>query len=440
MSDGSTVTLPSKGEVILGKYIKPGFVHDFVLALRGTETTTLLSIWGALFAVSSVLQRRSWQDWEIMRLYPNLYLLFIARPGVCKKSTSILFGAKVIEDMKFVFDLDEDKEIYPLPLWTGSSTPEYMIEMLKPKTVMVGGDALGFERPFMIGSRMAVVADELSEFLGKQKYNQGMISRLTKLYDCPSVEKVGTKKDKTQEVRDVFINFFGGTTPDSFRDSIPAEAHGGGLMSRCVVVWQEHPTRRFYRPKRFDGAPDTDELARRLAWIAEHRMGEYHMSEEADALYFNWYEDHKSNLEAISDSDTRSDTLLVKTAHLIAASRYERSQIITADDVQAAIELTEIALEQKHKVESELMVSNQWSENLQIVSKHLKRKGVVDRATLLRAVSYKMNADDVNQVLTALVESGTIAIELDGQSRRSPGRLTRETYIWGTTDGSEDDT
>lgn len=430
MSDGSTVDAPTPAEVTLSKFIRPGFVHDFVLAMRGTETTTLMSIWGALFAISSVLQRRSWQDWVIQRLYPNLYLIFIARPGVCKKSVSITFGAKVVSLVPELFKQPEDKEIYGLPLWEGGATPEYLFEILKPKEVMISGDAMGFDRPFMLGSRIAIIADELSEFLGRQKYNQGMISRLTKLYDCPEIQKVGTKKDKTLVVKNVFANFFGGTTPDSFRDTIPAEAHGGGLMSRCILVWQQSPTRVFYRPQRIEGAPGKEELARRLAWIAEHRMGEYKMTEAADALYYNWYAEHKADLENIHDSDTRADILLVKTAHLIAASGYKPTQKIDENDVQAAITLIELAMKQKHKAETELMIDSEWAEAMQRVEAVIRSKGTVERRDLLRAVSRNYNADLVNQVLTALAQSAAITIEVNGKERGGPTQAGHELYIW----------
>jgi len=435
MSDGEELSLPSPAEVILQKYIKPGFIHDFVMAMRGTETTTLHSIWGALFAVSGVLQRRSWLDWVIERLYPNLYLVFIARPGVCKKTVSISFGARVIARVADVFTREDDKQIYTIPTWSGSTTPEYLMDILKPRIIHITGDALGFDRDYPVGSRVAIIADELSEFLGKQKYNQGMISRLTKLYDCPREAKIGTKKDKTQEVRDVFVNFCGGTTPDGFRDSIPAEAHGGGLMSRCIIVWQEHKTRHFYRPKRIPGIPDEDELARRLAWIAEHRMGEYRLTEAADALYQNWYDENKSDLSRISDSDTRADILLVKTAHLIAASHYKKTQFIDEDDIQAAIDLVALATEQKHRAETELMVDSLWSENMQLVSKRLKKSGTMNRADLARAVSYKINVDELNRVLTALAQSNHVFISLDDQPKSAPGQATRELYTWNFADG-----
>lgn len=431
LSDGTTIDAISAGEVCLQKHIRPGFVHDLTLAMRGTETTTLMSIWGALFAVSGVLQRRSWQDWLVERLYPNLYLIFISRPGICKKSTSILFGAKVMRRLADVFSLPEDRDIYPIPVWNGGTTSEYLFALLQPREIILEGGALGLGgKPLLLGSRLAIVADEMSEFLGKQKYKQGMVSRLTKLYDCPENDKVGTQKDRTQEVKNVFVNFFGGTTPNTFRDILPSDAHGGGLMSRMVIVWQEYPTRSFYRPKRIRGVPDVDELAKRLAWIAEHRMGEYRMTDDADALYQQWYSDHKSNLQNISDSDTRADILLVKTAHLIAASGYERGQFITKQDMEAAIFLSDIAAQHKRRVEEELLINSTWSESVQLVTKHLNKRGTWDRASLLRAVSYKMNADELNKTLTVLAQSGAIEINLDGTRRAGPGISGHELYIW----------
>ena len=430
MSDGSTIDALSPGELCLQKHIRPGFIHDFVMGLRGTESTTLLSIWGALFAISGVLQRRAWIDWVIERLYPNLFLIFIARPGICKKTVSITFSDRVIRKMEDLFDLQEDKEIFAIPSWRGGTTPEYLFELLKPREVLLNADAMSFERMHPLGSRLAIVADELSEFLGKQKYNQGMVSRLTKLYDCPDFAQIGTKKNKTEEVRNVFVNFCGGTTPSSFRDIIPSEAHGGGLMSRCIIVLQEHPTRRFHRPRRIKGLPDINELARRLAWIAENRMGQYDLDDEAEEIYKTWYDEHKDDLDRISDSDTRADILLMKTAHLISASGYERSPWITADDLKASMFLIDIAAQHKKRVESEIMSDSTWSQNIQIVSSKIKGWGSTTRERLLRAVSYRMNTDELNKVLVALSQSNSIYITLDDRPRFAPGHDSHEAYTW----------
>lgn len=423
---------PSPGEVILSKYIRPGFINDFVLSLRGNETTTLMSIWGALFTVSSAVQRRAWLDWPPTRLYPNLYLIYIARPGVAKKSTAILHGASVVNMVRDLYTEEDDREIFSLPIWYGGTTPEFLFELLKPKEVMIRGGATGFDRPFLIGSRLAIIADELSEFLGKQKYNQGMISRLTSLYDCPSERRIGTVKHQVQEVKNVFINFFGGTTPDGFRDSIPAEAHGGGLMSRVVIVWQEEPTRQFSRPRLLDGAPNHEELARRLAWISNHKIGEFSMDAEATKLYDDWYEQWKTPeaLGQISDSSTRDDILLVKTAMLLAASTYQTKQVITAADMQAALELTHIAYKQKRQVETTLLVENLWHDKMLAVKRFVSARSSVSRHELLRAVSNKMNSDDLNKVLDILQQSSQIQIIRDGAARTAPSVSGTETYIW----------
>lgn len=435
--DGFEQPMPSPAEVILNKYIAPGFVHDFVFYNRGTETPTLFCIWGALFAISCVIQRRAWLDWVVTRLYPNLYLLLVAKPGICKKTVSINRAAELVQGVRELHTIDAYREMFSIPLWHGAITPEFLFQQLTPMSVEHMAMDTGMLEPVKLGSRLAIIADELSVFLGKQKYNEGMIGRLIKLYDCPKRDLIGTKKDKTQVIENVFFNFVGGTQPDSFRETLSDSTTSSGLLSRMIICWQDTRTRSFPIPIRIPNCPSTSEMTNRLSWLSQNRMGQYALSDTAKEIYVDWYESNKG--ADTPDADARADILLVKTAMLIAMSRYEISQVITDNDILAAIELLDIASKHKARLEANMVKSDSWGGKFTIVSNKIHKEGIINRADLQRSVSWKINTEELNRILTSLAQSNMITVILDGQQKPWPSHSTNETYTWGNN-GTTDNT
>lgn len=112
-------------------------------------------------------------------------------------------------------------------------------------------------------------------------------------------------------------------------------------MSRVIVVKQDSPTRYFPVPQRVPGAPGTDELGQRLAWIAQNSFGGYRLSKEAYKKYTKWYRQFKDNLVGNPNSNAlaRMDTNLLKLAVLMRAQRYELGNIITYEDFNDALTL-----------------------------------------------------------------------------------------------------
>lgn len=421
----------AKSEVILGQ-LPYGFISDFTYATRGMEACTLFSIWGALFGVSSALQRRAYfQFGSVGNMYPNLYIIFIARPGMAKKTTAVLMASKILRNVAGLFTENDEKELYSIPILEGKATPESMFELMTPKTIQVFDDDVGVPEQVRLGSRLVVIADELSAFLGKQKYNTGLVDRLTTLYDCKDHDMAYTKKDKAQMLENIFFNFCAGTTPDSFMDSIPVEAKGGGLMSRTCIVHIDEPKRQFPIPIVVPNAPSNDELTRRLGWIARYKIGKYVLSEEASVEYVAWYRSFKKRMvdENLGDGDTRLDTILLKVATLIQAQTYELNREISLQTMQMSIDLIEYMLVHKREVES-WIVGDGWAKDLSRIITILKKHRKVTRPQVISWTSRYMNAPRVTEVMQTLAEGGEVKIYRDDECVAKPIGSGDEEYEW----------
>lgn len=346
---------------------QPGFITDLIYATRGIETPTKFAAWSGLYAMSTVLKRDAYLSWGFKPLYPNLYVILVAPPRMCAKSTVIDICEDVFIGMEQLLQHVDSKLAFrkKLNLHHSKITPEAINDLLSPETTNEDGEKL--ER----GSEVSFIISELTTFLGKQKYNVGLIDNLTKLYDSRDIDDEMTRGGGKNIFKNIYVTLFGGTTPDSFKNSIPEEAFGGGFMSRVIVIKQDSPTRYFPMPQHVPGAPSVDDLTQRLTWIAQNAFGSYSFSREAYAEYTKWYRQFKDNLVGNPNGNAlaRMDTNLLKLAIIMRAQRYERGNTITLADFKDALNLLTDAYGEIGDFMKEVS-SNPW-ESMQIQIKRI---------------------------------------------------------------------
>jgi hypothetical protein len=91
-------------------------------------------------------------------------------------------------------------------------------------------------------------------FLGKQKYQEGMIPMLTALFDCPKEWSSATIMRGDAQLTNVAFSMLGASTLDWIQTAIPRDAFGGGFMSRMIFIVQESTSRVFPIPPKTDPA------------------------------------------------------------------------------------------------------------------------------------------------------------------------------------------
>jgi len=414
---------------------KPGFITDFVMALRGVETPTIFAFWAAVFVMSSLLKRDAYLQWFPENIYPNFYIMLVAPPRVCAKSTSLSFGGKLLQDVHNV--LPGALKFKKMPnLMTTRATPESLADALVPEEYKYaeGGTIHTVTR----GSELAIIASEASTFLGKQKYNLGLIDRLTHLYDCHDTDQDRTRKTGVQLYKDIYVTFISATTPEGVRSSIPEEAFEGGFMSRLVVVYQDHATRMYPFP--IPVGITKKDLVARLGWIAEHAQGGYVLAPEAIAEHERFYTGFHESLQSREDRSERKknmfhrfDIHLLKLALILRAQRYEAGNIIGLDDYMKAREILDTTLERDNLPVENIGASDHDNHYNRI--KGLLQRRPLSRQDLLRAMSpYRCYVEEVNKILDSLLGEASITITLNGKGETTISRNTKEIYTWAAKD------
>lgn len=412
----------------------PGFLTDFILHLRGIMTPTSFCFWSGVFVVSNILQRDAWLRWFPDPLFPNFFIVFVAPPRVCAKSSAVRFGEKLL--YKYTEKLNNPAlEFMKEPRILNKATPEALNDTLNPVTekVKVGEKIVTLNR----GSSATIIVSELANFLGKQKYNAGLTEKLIDLYDCKDKNREGTRAHGIEEQKNTFVTLFGATTIEGLEESIPSVAMAGGFISRLIIDYHTASTRWTGRriPKPVIGGPTQEDLLERMAWIAQNAYGEYTLSPEADDYYAKRYEEIgellsiEENLRK-RDMNQRYDIHLVKLALLIRAQRYTPGTVIELQDIMEADQVLRQTFSRNHEVTAEVGVSL-YQKGVNRVVDLIRKKGSTTRRQVLQASSpYGVNAEILTRILDQLSQEGRIKITLGGKERVYPSRKGHEVYHW----------
>ena len=413
----------------------PGFISDFVLMTRGVETPTKLSIWTAIWTLSSALKREVWLEWYPSPLYPNFFVILVGPPKIVAKSTAAKFGEKILSRFHEFIDDPLQKVVKEVNLLRSKATPESLSIALAPKKLGLinpeTGEAIQIDR----GSQLSIVVSELATFLGKQKYQGGLIDRLTDLYDCKDEDDELTIGRGYNKFFNIYFTLLGATTPQHLETSIPEEAFGGGFMSRTVLVYQQSSTRDFPTPKAVPGGPDIKEMQKRLAWIAETCQGEYVLSKEAHDYYNVWYVKYKKDL-AKEANDPKSmmkhryDLHLLKLALILRAQEYNPGRVIELRHLKNSERLLEATFNTaKHSIQNVGASRDTQTINRvrEVLVKHERRT----RRQLLTSLSpYGVTAVMLNDALSYLQQCGFLRIRRDGKDVPDPSSSGSELYEW----------
>lgn len=425
-----------------------GFVTDFVYFFRGTAVPTSFAIWGALFAISSVIKREAWLDWPPFRLYPNLYVLFVAPPAVCKKGWAIRSVTNMLFGLPQYLTNDNTRIVKKLRVIKNRATKEFMMEEMMPKMGRGARQLFKLDKQgkstgeplirdgervmYPKSSATVFIAPELGSMFGRESYNEGIVTFLTDIYDTDDTWTGGTAGKGERKLYNLFTTFIGGTQPESFVEAMPRVAQSGGFLSRTVVVYHDRPVRRQYRPVTIPGAPTIEEMTRRLAWIAENTQGEHKATPDADKWYHSWYDEWMDDLDRYPEQIPvrgREDITMEKLAMLMKAQRYDKSSLIEKQDYMDAARLLGAATKKIPDMMGAIGGGHNYRKYATI-ARYLAHHGTCSRKQLMKSTSKNITAKDISIIVEELSQRDLVDIRLNGRRIEYSSNRTAEEYLW----------
>lgn len=450
---------------------QPGFIQDFVIGLYNSEVPVAYSAWSAVWCVAMALKREAHVRWfKDDPLFPNFYII-LSGPPSSKKGKAIGRAVRVykagigpidrpvkgeprapysgkitepwIRDMKthvpLILDFSTTRPLKAALSWRGrrnmGTAPGTEVELRDMDGELLHNEDGSIWR-YAKTSEIGVVTEELSTFLGKQKYNEGLVPLMLAIYNTDLDKEDRTDAHGIVSMRSLCTNWIAGTTADSFQDAVSDTAKGDGFFSRATIVHQDRRWQRFFPPPDWPWLPGPDELGERLAYIAESTLGEHTLTPEALTLATAWYKDHVENLEAQIEYAhfwSRKDIQLLKLSLIMKAQRYPAPGDfdITESDLADAIRL----LDATARFAPRIMEPTSAPKRMRDVERFERVIGKggpkgVSRAHLQR--STHTPAEDMDIILSELLRYGKIKVTLDGEPREflSDPPSSKEVYIW----------
>ena len=185
-----------------------------------TGSPARLRRWAAIACIAGALEQKVWVHTNGSPLYPNLYVIFVAPPGVGK--SAILNSVR-----RFWLKLPDHKIAA-----SSVSKASLIDELADAQRILINPGAKALTVEF---HSLKVLASELTVFI--PEFATEFMSVMTNIYDTePFSERKRTAKLKI-EIPKPQINFVAGTTPSSLVQLLPEGAWDQGFLSRTMLVY-----------------------------------------------------------------------------------------------------------------------------------------------------------------------------------------------------------
>jgi hypothetical protein len=294
------------------------FINAYLEYSDHSEAPEKFHLWTAVSCIAGALRRRVWIDMKYFQWTPNMYIIFVAPPGIVSKSTTASIGMNLL------------RQVDGIKFGPDAVTWQALVQRLQEAKEMF--QLHDGEEMYHTMSALTCVCSEFGNFLNP--HDREMVDALVSLWDG----QVGTwtKVTKTQGsdlIENPWVNVLACTTPDWIAGNFPDYMVGGGFTSRCVFVYADKKRKLVAYPK-YEASHDHSELQLKLVQdlghIANVLAGEYHLSASARTFGERWYQSHYDKPpaglmgERFAGYIARKQTHIHKLAMVLAAAEHDK--------------------------------------------------------------------------------------------------------------------
>jgi len=268
-----------------------------------------------------------------------------------------------------------------------------------------------------------LVVDELSTLIDKNAFKSGMISLLTKLYDCEDFP-YETRGRGIELIKNPSLSLLGGSTLHWIKASIPQESVGGGFTSRVLFVYKDFNEKLVPWPAvNAEKKKLYEDIVHDLSIVAKMRGG-FALSDEALDRFKKEYSRFRTNSPLISNPNLtgyagRRDTTLLKVCMAISAAHSDSRVIEDGDMVMA---LKAMLLIEKDMPKVLQAISSEFVGDVceQVLTLIMNSGGII-RPQLVKAMKFRLTVRQLDIILETLMEEGAVRALKEG---------TKVTYLF----------
>jgi hypothetical protein len=297
------------------------------------EAPKRMYFWAGVSAVAGALRRKVWIEQFSFRWYSNMYIVFVAPPGVVSKSTTSDVAIKLlrrIEGIKFGPDV---------VTWQALLT-----------AFTENAESFELNGEYHTMSALTLEASEFGNLLNPQ--DREMVDIYVRLWDAKeSPFEKKTKHSGNDSIQKPWINMIACTTPAWIAGNFPEYMIGGGFTSRCVFVYADEKEKLVPYPDEImppDHLEVGNKLVEDLQHIAMNFAGPFQIHKDAREYGRRWYLEHYSKPNLHLDQDrfggylARKQTIIHKLAMILNVCRSDSMLIEECDLALADAMVTDL--------------------------------------------------------------------------------------------------
>lgn len=304
------------------------------------------------WTISAVLQRRVYFGPWKEPLFPNVYFVFVANPGVGKSRAARISGNHILKtlyytDNKKIDGATGEPILIPhLSFAADCTSPESLINQLCTAQRAYTRTDYSSGTPVKIPASQNALCLLLSEEMTTMfRENMELIcSSLNQWYDAQDFTyKILSRGE--ENIRNVCVSMLGCTTPDNIKKLINKGILDQGLTARGLFAYAEKPRKLKLS---FDLSGEKEKMFNDVKQHAKNLLkleGQIKLSPEAEAWFTEYYESGKLQSE-IQNKDRRVQHYsgrikvhLIKLAILVHCGDNANPQdmIITLEELKTAL-------------------------------------------------------------------------------------------------------
>lgn len=300
----------------------PSWIDAFESHSEGSSSPLLFRRWAAITCLAGALERKLWVRTLGSNLYPNLYVCFVAPPGV-GKTVAITFAENLWRGLP-------DHHVAPT-----SVTKAALIDALNDASRKIIRPAE--QPPYVEFNSLLVLVGELGLFL--PAYDNEFMNALTALYDGHPYAERRRSKDLKLGIPHPQLNILAATTPSYLNAVMPEGAWDQGFISRTLLVYSGEQIRKPLFEESNFSEKDFADLLHDLKIIGNY-YGKLNFSPDAATAISDW---HVSGGHPQPEHPKLTHYLSRRTAHLlkicmaITVSRADFDYTISLADFETAL-------------------------------------------------------------------------------------------------------
>uniref|UniRef100_A0A6M3IPF0 DUF3987 domain-containing protein n=3 Tax=viral metagenome TaxID=1070528 RepID=A0A6M3IPF0_9ZZZZ len=306
----------------------PNWLSTLHTYVEETESPRHFWFWAGLFCIGASAQRKVWLPFGLETIYPNLFVMFVAKPGEYRKAAPVSFAKRILTDAQKAVFADSP---------TRRSILKFLDELSRTQTFYLNGKPKSH-------CSASLISKELSSFFAIDP--KSLVELLTDLYDPHDEWEYKTSEKGTDKLYGNCLGSLFATTPEWISLNLPEGAIGGGFTSRFVLLSADAR----YKSVPIPPQPDESLYASLLSDLHHIGMlqGEFIWEPGGKQLYETWYETLPQKIKDTRDERlhgyiARIHAIMLKTAMCLRLS-YSDDLILGEKEVGSAIRLVESVL------------------------------------------------------------------------------------------------